>query len=129
MDKPRILIADDNEEMLFLFKEMLELDFDVVAAVHDGRELINAFKNFKPDVSIVDINMPEMSGFDATRKIIEEDLDARIILLSAHKDRSLVEEGFSAGAKGFVLKLTANDDLVRAVNEINRGNIFVSPSL
>ena len=127
MVKPRILLADDNEELLSLFKELLEPDFEVVATVRNGHELVNAFKIFKPDVSIVDINMPEMSGVDATRKIMEEDLDARVILLSAHHDRTIIEEGFSAGAKGFVLKLTADDDLVHAVNEINRGNTYISP--
>jgi two-component system, NarL family, response regulator DegU len=129
VSKTKIVIADDNEEILDLYKELLEMEFDVVAAAHDGPELLNAFKSFKPDVAIIDINMPEMSGFEVTRRIIEEDHNARIILLSAHKDRSMVEKGFSVGAKGFVLKITAGDDLVRAVYEISQGRTYISPSL
>jgi DNA-binding NarL/FixJ family response regulator len=125
----KIVIADDNEEMLHLLKDLLEPEFEVVAAVDNGYDLLKAVKDFKPDVFILDINMPEMSGFELIRLILEEDLEARIILLSAHKDRRIVEKGFSVGAKGFVLKITASKDLVRGVHEILQGNNYVSPSL
>jgi DNA-binding NarL/FixJ family response regulator len=129
VSKIKIALADDHVEMLQILKEILEPEFDVVASVRNGRALLKAFKDFKPDVIIVDINMPEMSGFEVTRKILQEDIDARIILLSAHKDRQIVEEGFSIGAKGFVLKHSADEDLVDAVSEIIHGNSYVSPSI
>jgi DNA-binding NarL/FixJ family response regulator len=129
VSKTKIVIADDNEDILYLYKELLEMEFDVVATARDGPEMLNAFRSFKPDVAIIDINMPEMSGFEVTRRIIEEDHNARIILLSAHQDRSMVEIGFSAGAKGFVLKLKAGDELVRAVYEISQGHTYISPGL
>ena len=127
--KIKIAVADDNEEMLLLFKDILEPEFEVVAAVGNGPDLLKSVKDLHPDVIIVDINMPEMSGFEVTREILKDDLEARIILLTAHKDRQIVEEGFSVGAKGFVLKLTADDDLADAVREITQGNIYVSPSI
>jgi DNA-binding NarL/FixJ family response regulator len=127
--KITIAIADDHEEMLDIFKDLLEPEFEVVATVRDGSNLLKAVREFNPDLIIADINMPGMSGFDVTRKILKENMEARIILLSAHKDRSIVEEGFLAGAKGFVLKITADEDLVDAVNEIIHGNRYVSPTI
>jgi DNA-binding NarL/FixJ family response regulator len=127
--KIKIALADDNEEILCLIKEILEPEFEVVAMARDGPELLKVVEDFKPDVIIIDINMPGMSGFEVTKKILDEDIEARIILLTAHKDRKLVEKGFSVGAKGFVLKFTASEDLVPAVNEIYQGNRYVSPSI
>jgi len=128
-NKIKIALADDHEEMLYILKEILEPEFEVVAAVRNGSVLLKTVKNFQPDVVIVDINMPEMSGLEVTRRILNEDINARVILLTAHKDRSIVEKGFLAGAKGFVLKLTADEDLVDAVNEVINGNRYVSPSI
>jgi DNA-binding NarL/FixJ family response regulator len=127
VSKIRIVVADDHEEMLSLVKEVLQPEFEVVAAVRDGRDLLHAVKNLKPDVIIADITMPEMSGIEATRKIVEEDLEARIILLTMHNDRTMVEEGLSAGAKGYVLKLSASQELVQAVYEIIQGRFYISP--
>jgi two-component system, NarL family, response regulator NreC len=127
VSKIRIVVADDHEEMLSLVKEVLQPEFEVVAAVRDGRDLLHAVKKLKPDVIIADITMPEMSGIEATRKIVEEDLEARIILLTMHNDRTMVEEGFSAGAKGYVLKLAASQELVPAVYEIIQGRFYISP--
>jgi two-component system, NarL family, invasion response regulator UvrY len=129
LSKIKVAIVDDHEDMLSIFKDILEPEFDVVAAVRTGRALLKSLKEIKPDIIIVDINMPEMSGFELTRKILQEDIEARIILLSAHKDRQIVEEGFSSGAKGFVLKHTAYEDLVDAVSKIIHGNSYVSPSI
>jgi DNA-binding NarL/FixJ family response regulator len=127
VSKIRIVVADDHEEMLSLVTEVLQPEFEVVAAVRDGRDLLQAVKNFKPDIVIADINMPDMSGIEATRKMVEEDLEARIILLTMHSDRSVVEKGISAGAKGYVFKLAAGRELVPAVYEVIQGRFYISP--
>jgi DNA-binding NarL/FixJ family response regulator len=127
VSKIRIVVADDHEEMLSLVKEVLEPEFEVVAAVRDGRDLLQAVKNFKPDVIIADISMPEMSGIEVTRIILEADFDAKIILLTMHTDRSMAEVGISAGAKGYVFKLAADRELVPAVYEVIEGRFYISP--
>jgi DNA-binding NarL/FixJ family response regulator len=127
VSKIRIVVADDHEEMLSLVREVLEPEFEVVAAVRDGRDLLKAVRNFKPDVIIADISMPEMSGIEVTRKILEADFDAKIILLTMHIDRSMAEVGISAGAKGYVFKLAAGQELVPAVYEVMEGRFYISP--
>jgi DNA-binding NarL/FixJ family response regulator len=127
VSKIRIVVADDHEEMLRLVKEVLQPEFEVVATVRNGRDLLHAIKNFKPDVIIADISMPEMSGIEATRKIVEEDAEAKIILLTMHTDRAMAEEGISAGAKGYVFKLAAGRELVPAIYEIIQGRLYISP--
>jgi DNA-binding NarL/FixJ family response regulator len=125
--KIRIVLADDHEEMLSLVKEVLQTEFEVIAVVRDGRDLLHAVKKFKPDVIIADINMPEMNGIQATRRIVEEDPDAKIILQTMYSDRTMVEEGISAGAKGYVFKLAAGRELGPAVYEILQGRLYISP--
>ncbi|MBO0723488.1 MAG: response regulator transcription factor [Blastocatellia bacterium] len=127
MNKIRIVVADDNEDLLNLVIEVLQPEFEVVAAVRDGQDLLQAVKNFKPDIVIADISMPEMSGIEATMRIVEEGFEAKIILLSMHKDRSILEEGISAGAKGYVYKLAIGRDLVPAVYEVMQERIYISP--
>jgi len=129
VNKIRIVIADDNEEMLTLCEEVLQSEFDVVATVRDGRALLQAAMNFQPDVIIADISMPEISGIEATRRIVTEGLESRIILLSMHSDRRLVEEGISVGAKGYVFKLTAVKELVPAVYEVIQERFYISPQV
>jgi PAS domain S-box-containing protein len=127
MSRSRIIVADDSEDMLNLLKDILEPEFEVVATVWDGRDLLQAVDNLKPDVIIADINMPEMSGIEATRRIVEEDPGAKIILLTIHSDRTIAEEGISAGAKGYVSKLAADRELGPAINDVIQGRIYISP--
>jgi DNA-binding NarL/FixJ family response regulator len=122
----RIIVADDNVDMLELLKDILEPEFEIIAAVRDGRDLIQAVKNFKPDIVITDVSMPEMSGIEATRKITEENLKAKIIILTVHTDRKIVDEGISAGANGYVFKLAAWRELTQAIYEIMQGNVYIS---
>src|SRR5262245_35010798 len=129
VSKIRIVVADDNEDMLSLLTEVLEPEFEVVAAVRNGHDLVQAVKNYNPDVIITDINMPEMSGIEATRRIVEEDPEAKIILLTVHTDRKIVEGGISAGARGYVFKLAAGRELDPAIYEIMQGHFYISPHM
>jgi DNA-binding NarL/FixJ family response regulator len=122
----RIVVADDNEDMLELLKDILQPEFEVIATVRDGRDLLQAVQNLKPDIVITDISMPEMSGIEATRKLVEENPKAKVIILTVHTDRKIVDEGISAGANGYVFKLAAWRELTQAINEIMLGNVYIS---
>lgn len=122
----RVLVADDNDDVLRDIRDLLEPEFDVIGTVGDGNSLVSAAEEFKPDVIIADISMPDLSGIEAAAKILEINPDSRIVLLTAHNDSALVDEGMAVGALGYVIKLNAGEDLARAINEAVRGRRFLS---
>jgi DNA-binding NarL/FixJ family response regulator len=91
--------------------------------------LLTAAETLKPDVIVTDISMPEMSGIEAARRIIEKDPGARIVLLTMHNDRALVEQGFAAGALGYSLKIKAKQELPLAIYQALDGKRFISPQV
>lgn len=126
MSRIRVLIADDDDNMVSLITGLLRLEFDVVGAVRDGKELVSAAKSLKPDVIVTDISMPQMDGISAARQIIEDNPDAKIILLTLHDSSMFVRVGFEAGALGYVLKMRMDEELTQAIREVHLGNHFVS---
>jgi DNA-binding NarL/FixJ family response regulator len=122
----RVLIADDHADVLDDIRDLLEPDFDVVGAVDDGQKLLEAAETLKPDVIVTDISMPEVNGIEAARRIIERNPDSRIVLLTMHNDPALIEQGFAAGALGYVLKMKANMDLAKAIYQAIDGKRFPS---
>jgi DNA-binding NarL/FixJ family response regulator len=123
----RVLIADDHADVLDDIRDLLEPDFDVVGAVGDGKQLLRAVEALKPDVIVTDISMPELNGIEASRRIIEKYPDSKIVLLTMHNDPALIEQGFAAGALGYVLKVKANIDLAQAIYQALEGKRFPSP--
>jgi DNA-binding NarL/FixJ family response regulator len=126
VDRIRVLIADDHEEILDDICGLLEPEFDVVGAVGDGQSLLSAADTFQPDVIVTDISMPRLNGIEAARLIIQKNPASKIILLTAHKDSALVEQGFSAGALGYVLKLKAGEELSLAIHSALEDKRFIS---
>jgi DNA-binding NarL/FixJ family response regulator len=120
----RVLIADDHADVLDDIRDLLEPDFDVVGAVSDGQQLLKAAETLKPDVIVTDISMPELNGIEASRRIIEKYPDSKIVLLTMHNDPALIEQGFAAGALGYVLKVKANMDLAQAIYQALEGKRF-----
>ena len=129
MVRIRVLIADDHEGMLEYIRELLEPEFDVVAFVGDGQSLISAADTFQPDVIVTDISMPRINGIEAARLIIQKNPTSRIVLLTAYKDSALLEQGLSAGALGYVLKLKADEELSLAIHSALEDKRFVSPGV
>jgi DNA-binding NarL/FixJ family response regulator len=122
----RVLIADDHEGVLHDIRGLLEPEFDVVGAVGDGQSLIFAADTFQPDVIVTDISMPRLNGIEAARLIIQKNPASRIILLTVYKDSALLEQGLSAGALGYVLKLKADEELSLAIHSALEDKRFVS---
>jgi len=127
MNRPRVILADDHTLLLEAFEKLLADECDVVAAVADGRALVEAVARLKPDVVVVDISMPLLNGIEAARQIKQAQPDLRIIFLTMNEDPDLAAEAFRAGAAGYLLKRTAASELVTAIREVMRHRTYVTP--
>ncbi len=122
-----MLLADDHEAMLGRVAKLLKGDCDVVGAVIDGRQALEAAMELKPDVLVLDISMPVMNGFETARSLQELGVKTRIVFLTVHDDPDYVREALETGALGYVIKSRIASDLVAAINEVHAGRSFVSP--
>jgi DNA-binding NarL/FixJ family response regulator len=124
MYRPRLLLADDHPETRALLRTLLQ-DFDIVAEVKDGLELVSAVDRLSPDVIVTDVSMPGLDGIEAAMQIRRKNPAARIVFVSVHTDSALVDRGLATGAFAYVPKLAAGDDLVPAVQAALRGERHV----
>jgi DNA-binding NarL/FixJ family response regulator len=123
-----ILIADDHALVRKVLQQLLELEGDirVIALASDGLEAVEQAILHSPDVAVMDISMPFLSGIEATRQICARCPGTRVLILSMHETAHYVERGIEAGASGYVLKDIACDELVMAVRSLHQGNRFFS---
>jgi DNA-binding NarL/FixJ family response regulator len=129
MPRSRILIADDHNLVAELCKRLLETEFDVVGVVHDGRSLVRATEELRPDVVLVEIAMPILNGLDAGRQVKEILPAVKLLYLTMNPDVEVAAEAFRRGASGYLLKTCAAADLMRAVRDVLRGKSYISPAL
>jgi DNA-binding NarL/FixJ family response regulator len=129
MKKKRVLLADDNDGVLDSIRGILELEFDVIGTVPDGEALISAAEKLKPDVMVVDVSMPVMSGIEAARRLKNLHPEGKIVFLSIHQEPAIVREALSTGAAGYVVKTSADEDLIEAIREALQGRSYISPSI
>ncbi len=129
--KIRILLADDHAVVRKGFRLILnqEPDMEVIAEAGTGREAVRLALELRPDVIVLDIAMPEINGVETTRRILEGRPECQILILSMHKDPVYVRESLRAGAKGYLVKESIDDDLLRAVRAVASGNGFLSPEV
>jgi DNA-binding NarL/FixJ family response regulator len=127
MIRPRVILADDHTLLLDAFRKLLVDDCEVVAAVSDGRALLEATATLRPDVVVVDIAMPLLNGIDAARQIKQTLPDTRIIFLTMNEDPDLAAEAFRAGASGYLLKRSAASELQTAIREVVMHRSYVTP--
>lgn len=127
MKHPRILIADDHTLIAELCKKLLESEFDVVGTVSNGRDLVRAATELKPDVVIVDITMPVLNGLDAAEQIKEILPAVKLVFLTMNGDADVAAEAFQRGASAFLIKTCASAEMVTAVREVLRGKTYLSP--
>jgi DNA-binding NarL/FixJ family response regulator len=127
MERVRVLIADDHEDFLEGIRDLLEPEFAVVGTAGDGQALLSAVENLKPDVVITDISMPQMSGIEAAKIIMQKYPGIRIILITMHNNPVLARQGLIAGVQGYVLKLKAVQELPLAIRQVLQGTPYISP--
>lgn len=127
----RIILADDHGIVRKGLRFVLEQEpaMEVVGEAGDGREAIRLAEELKPDVVVMDIAMPNLNGIDATAQIVKREPRAGVIILSVHSDESYILRALTAGAKGYLLKDSADNDLVRAVQAVAQGRPFFSPAI
>jgi DNA-binding NarL/FixJ family response regulator len=124
-----ILIADDHGIVRAGLRMLLDRQdgMNVVAEAEDGVDAVEKVLSQKPDIAILDVAMPRMTGLQAARHIREQAPEVQVLLLSMHDDERYLLEALKAGASGYVLKRAADTDLVDAVRAVARGNSFISP--
>ena len=127
----RILLADDHTVMRRGLRLLLESqpDFSVVAEAADGREAVEQAEAAQPDVAVVDIAMPNLSGIEAAQRMNAPLPHTAIVILSMHSDEGYVLRALKAGAKGYLLKDSAEGDLIEAIKAVHQGRTFFSPEI
>jgi DNA-binding NarL/FixJ family response regulator len=127
MPKPRVLIADDHKIVVEGLKKLLEPEFEVAGTVQDGRALVKAAEELRPDVIVADISMPGLNGIEAVRQIKKEHNETKVVFLTMHPDVAYAARAFKSGASGYVLKHSAPDELVAAIRAAVQGGTYVTP--
>ena len=127
----RILLVDDHQMMRDGLRALLanHEGLEVVGEASDGRGAIEAAAAHQPDVVVMDLGMPDMNGIEATKRILKEQPDCRVIALSTHSDKRYVLNMIAAGASAYVLKEAAAAELLRAVNAVQGGEHYLSPQI
>ena len=131
MNKTRIFLADDHAILREGLRHILGTvpGYEVVGESGDGREALGMIEKLKPEIAIIDISMPGMTGIELSRRLKRYVPKTRVIILSRHDNEEYVDELLRLGVNGYVLKDNAGDDLLRAVAEVVRGNIYLSPRI
>jgi DNA-binding NarL/FixJ family response regulator len=124
--KIRVVLADDNQQMIAMVRQMLGREFEVVGAVEDGKQAVDAVLALNPDALVVDISMPVLNGLQAAKQLQTADSQAKIIFLTVYESRDFVDAAFCAGASGYVYKGLLSTDLIPAIHEAMLGRTFIS---
>ncbi|HLV43975.1 MAG TPA: response regulator transcription factor [Aggregatilineales bacterium] len=131
MARQRIVIVDDHEVVRLGLRSLLDRhpDFEVVAEASNGREAIEKVDTHKPDVVVLDIRLPGMSGVEVCQQITARHPDIHVIMLTSYAEDEMLFAAIRAGAAGYVLKQIGGDDLTRAIEAVGRGEALLDPSL
>jgi two-component system response regulator NreC len=129
--KTRVLLADDHRLMRSGLRLVIERhpDFTVVGEADDGRQVVAMAESLKPDVIVMDIGMPNLNGIEAARQISEKQTETAIVMLSMHADEGYVLRALKAGARAYLLKDSAEEDLTQAIEAVRDGKSFFSPAV
>jgi DNA-binding NarL/FixJ family response regulator len=125
--RTKVLLADDHAIVAEGLATLLKDHFDLLETVGDGSALIDAARKLRPDVIVTDIAMPVLSGLEALRRLKATRNEAKVIFLTMHADAQLATEAFRAGASGYVLKQSAGEELIAAIQEVLKGRTYLTP--
>ena len=131
MKKIKVVVADDHTILRQGIKALLDNqeEIEVVGEAKDGREAIKAIEELSPDVILMDIAMPGLNGLEATRRIKKKFPRTKVVVLTMHTNEEYIFQILNAGADGYLVKETAFQDLISAINSVHRGEAFMSPSI
>jgi len=126
-----VVLADDHTVVRQGLRAILaaEADIQVIGEAENGRQAVQLAAKLSPDVTVMDIAMPQLSGLEATRQIIRDNPTAKVLILSSYSDEEYVHQLTDAGACGYLIKQTAASDLIKAIHEAHKGNAFFSPAI
>jgi DNA-binding NarL/FixJ family response regulator len=127
----RVVVADDHTIIRSGLRMLLEREtgFEVVGEASDGRQAVELAESLKPDVIMLDIGMPNLNGIEATRQIVQKLPRTRVVVLSMHSDESYVLKALKSGARGYLLKDSAESDILNAIRAVSEGKAYFSPEI
>ena len=130
-EQTTVLLVDDHAMLREGLRVLIEQEpgLSVTGEAASGQEAIEKFRELQPDVVVMDINMPHLNGIEATRQILSENPNARILALSIHSSRRYVEEMLNAGVAGYLLKESTGPEIVRGLQEVFLGGSALSPAI
>jgi DNA-binding NarL/FixJ family response regulator len=129
MKRFRVMIADDHRLFAEGLRVLLQPEFDIVGLAEDGLEMIEMARTLQPDVIVSDVSMPSLSGIEATARLRDLGINARVVILTQHRDVTYARSAIAAGASGYVLKHAAASELISAIREAIQGRSFITPMI
>jgi DNA-binding NarL/FixJ family response regulator len=129
MTLPRLMLADDHKIVVEAFRKLLEPQYNIVGAVSDGRALLEIAPELNPDLIVVDIGMPLMNGLEAGLRLKKQMPRVKLIFLTMNNDPDLATEAMRSGASGYLLKSSAAEELIRAIQMALKGKRYVTPQI
>lgn len=129
MRRQTILLADDHVVFTDGIVRILKEHYDVVGCVGDGAQLLDGTKLLRPDVIVMDISMPTLSGLEALRRLKTMHCESKVVILTMHADARMAAEAFRLGARGFVLKQCSGDELITAIEAVLHGHTYLAAAL
>ena len=127
----RILLADDHNILRAGLRALLnaESDFDVVGEADDGKQVLQLTATLRPDMVLMDINMPGLGGIEATKQLKATFPETHVLILTVHEDETLLRAAIHAGASGYVIKRAAESELINAIRAISQGDVYIHPAM
>ena len=129
--KYNILLVDDYAPVRRMIKEIIEAnpDMQVIGELNDGRDVLKFLKESPANLVLMDISMPNLGGFEATRKVKKDHPEVKVLILTIHKYIEYAQQAMSLGAEGYLLKEEVDDELLPAISCLRKGGRFISPGL